>query len=246
MGGPAPVGIPAEQPAAGASAGAEPVLAPFAVTFDARECGRECGTDLGAAWEVRPPLADLLPDHAARAAQLAVHGGADVLVLDIETAGLAAAPLFLVGLLTVGPEGLELAQFLARDYTEEPVVLQAFGERAAARPRWITFNGASFDLPYLADRCAYHRLPAPVPRDHVDLLPLARRHWRGSTRDCRLQTLERAICGQHRLGDVPGQAIPELYHEFVRQGNWEIVAPILHHNALDLLTQAQLWTELRR
>ena len=41
-----------------------------------------------------------------------------------------------------------------------------------------------------------------------------------------------------------GDAIPGLYHEFVRTGRWEILAPVLRHNAMDLLSMAELWVEL--
>jgi uncharacterized protein YprB with RNaseH-like and TPR domain len=234
----------AAPPAPGVAARSDRDLAPLAIAFDARDCGSQGATPIGPVWEVRPSLAELLADYPERCERLTALGGEPHLLLDIETAGLAAAPLFLIGLLEVRPGQMTLAQLLARDYSEEAAALHAFAELAATYPRWISFNGASFDLPYLADRCAYHRLPSLVPRDHLDLLPLARRRWRGATSDCRLQTLEREVCGRLRLGDVPGEAIPDLYHEFVRDGNWQVLAPVLHHNALDLLTQAEVWAEL--
>ena len=75
---------------------------------------------------------------------------------------------------------------------------------------------------------------------HCDLLHHARRVWRDRLPDCKLQTLERFICGRHRAGDMPGRAIPAAYHDFVRTGDaWQIKA-ILQHNALDLITLVQL------
>jgi uncharacterized protein YprB with RNaseH-like and TPR domain len=38
--------------------------------------------------------------------------------------------------------------------------------------------------------------------------------------------------------------MPPLYHDFVRTGNWPLLHPVLHHNALDLLTLAELLPHL--
>ncbi len=75
---------------------------------------------------------------------------------------------------------------------------------------------------------------------HCDLLHHSRRKWKDALPNCRLQTLERYICGRRRYDDIPGSAIPAAYHQFVRTGDaWEIRS-ILHHNALDLITLLQL------
>ena len=90
-------------------------------------------------------------------------------------------------------------------------------------------------------------IPAPMqPSDqrnephHIDLLHHSRRVWRQQLPNCRLQTLERYICGRHRVGDLPGSEIPEAYHDYVRTGGLRQVRAILHHNALDLVTLLQL------
>ncbi|HEY0073353.1 MAG TPA: ribonuclease H-like domain-containing protein, partial [Abditibacteriaceae bacterium] len=80
---------------------------------------------------------------------------------------------------------------------------------------------------------------------HLDMLHQARRKWRSQVPDCRLQTLEKFLCGRGRVGDVPGYKIPGQYADFVertRAGQnaaW-LLSPILHHNALDLLTLAEI------
>ncbi len=75
---------------------------------------------------------------------------------------------------------------------------------------------------------------------HFDLLHASRKRWRGQVPNCRLQTLERLICGRHRVGDIPGREIPQAYHDYVRHGRLDQVPSILHHNALDLVTLLQL------
>jgi uncharacterized protein YprB with RNaseH-like and TPR domain len=168
----------------------------------------------------------------------------DLLFLDLETAGLTAAPLFLVGTLRVDGDAMVVEQFLARDYAEEVALLWDFGQIAGQTPALVTFNGRTFDVPYLRDRMTYYHLPWTEAFSHLDLLTHARRRWKGRFRDCRLQTLEEELCGRRRIDDCPGERIPEQYHEFVRTQDVSLLAPLLHHNWLDLVTMVQVLTEV--
>lgn len=185
--------------------------------------------------------------------------------LDIESLGFLGRPLFLVGAIYAGarvphempgvapvgePVGasapaatgaVRMVQYLARDYSEEEAVVRAFVRDAGAIPTWVTFNGRSFDMPFLGLRAAYHRIPWAGPAQHIDLLPVARRLWGEQLPNCRLQTLERYICGRRPRGDdIAGAGIPRAYHDFVRTGEpWEMMR-ILYHNACDLATLLQL------
>jgi len=174
-----------------------------------------------------------------------------VTYLDIETCGLAGEPLFLVGLLRYDDGALLIEQFLARDYSEEGPVLAAVWEQLATTACLVTYNGKTFDMPFVAARslaCGLFNCPT-VP-EHVDLLFEARRRWKGLLPNCRLQTVEQFICSRRRAGDIPGGDIPAAYHEFVRASQADDPArrsrslrrlqTILHHNALDLLTMADL------
>jgi uncharacterized protein YprB with RNaseH-like and TPR domain len=168
----------------------------------------------------------------------------DLLFVDIETTGLSSSlPLFLIGALRMDEEP-RLELFLARDLPEEGAVLSAFNTLAAGKTL-ITFNGKSFDWPYIEGRSRAHRLPVQPPRAHLDLLHHARRQWKHSLPDCKLQTLELYLCGRTRVDDVAGREIPRTYHEFARTHaqngtGAHLMSPILHHNALDILTMAEL------
>lgn len=173
--------------------------------------------------------------------------GADparLLYLDIETTGLSGVPLFLVGLMFLDDDGIRVVQLLARDYSEESALLEHLAGLFTRFDCLITFNGASFDLPYIRDRFFANTLRCRFPGHHLDLLPLSRRRWRTKLPDCRLQTLERWVCGRHRDGDIPSLDIPETYHLFVRTGNAALIRPILDHNALDLVTMGELLIRL--
>lgn len=162
------------------------------------------------------------------------------LFLDLETCGLSSSPVFLAGTMFWNGADFVLRQYFARHYGEEAALLAAVSEQARSFELLITFNGKSYDAPFLRARALTHNVELALPRYHLDLLHHARRRWRDELPDCRLTTLEYRVCRRRRTGDVPGEEIPGLYHEYVRQGDpWPMV-PVFHHNLLDVTTMADV------
>lgn len=211
--------------------------------------GDELQTPLGPLLALRTPheatpgeaFARALPHLCSREFGPVRHlGPADFAFMDTETAGLRDAPLFLVGILRYTDCGWETLQLLARDYDEEPALLVEAARLLGERPVLVTFNGLTFDVPFIRTRMRYHRLqPLYEPGHHVDLLKPARRQFRRSLPDCRLQTLEARLLGQVRSGDIPGAEVPRVYHEFVAGGG-SAMPSVLEHNRLDLLALLKL------
>jgi uncharacterized protein YprB with RNaseH-like and TPR domain len=168
----------------------------------------------------------------------------DMIFMDVESTGLGNSPLFLIGVMLWEEHGPEVRQYLARDYSEEAAVIASFVELCRDRKLLITFNGKSYDLPHIRTRAAATGAPFVFDAGHLDLLHVSRRHWKGRLPDCRLQTLERFICGRGRTGDIPGSEIPDAYHYYVQSGNAVQIVEILKHNALDLITLADLMSRL--
>ena len=166
----------------------------------------------------------------------------DVVFMDIETTGLSSSPLFLIGIMLWHGSGFEVRQFLARDYAEEAAVVGMFVDACVDKRLLVTFNGKSFDFPFIRARAAANGITFRLDPVHLDLLHESRRIWRGSLPDCKLQTLERHVCQRNRHGDIPGAEIPDAYHAYVRTANAAQIVEVLKHNMLDLVTLADLMT----
>jgi uncharacterized protein YprB with RNaseH-like and TPR domain len=162
------------------------------------------------------------------------------LFLDTETTGLGGNMVFMLGAMRVDGDDLRLTQIFARDYREERQLLSGWAKLVSSASMLVSFNGKSFDLPVLRDRLGLHGMSIPEEPDHLDLLHHARRRWKGVLPDCRLQTLEWRVCGRRRSGDIPGEEIPGVYHRFVRTGDSSDILTVFHHNALDLVTLADI------
>ncbi|MCE5306962.1 MAG: ribonuclease H-like domain-containing protein [Acidobacteriales bacterium] len=164
--------------------------------------------------------------------------------LDTETTGLAGGTgtyAFLVGVGHITPEGFRLKQFFMRDYGEEASLLYALNEFLSRFDVLVTYNGKTYDQPLLETRYRMARSKPPFARlRHLDLLHGARRLWKLRFESCRLVELETQVLGVERQGDLPGEMIPHVYFEYLRTREAFRVAPIFHHNGLDILTLACL------
>lgn len=171
-------------------------------------------------------------------------GPEDVVFFDTETTGLNHTPLFLVGLLCHENGEPCLRQLLARDYAEEAPVLNASRRLLARAGLVVSYNGTTFDLPYLRNRLRYHRLPQLRLKGHLDLLHVARSRIGRAYGNCKLQTLERHMCCRQRCADIPGAEIPQAYHDFVADGDACRLKRIIEHNIYDVITLAELSGQL--
>lgn len=164
--------------------------------------------------------------------------------LDTETTGLAGGSgmyAFLIGVGRITPQGFALKQFFMRDLSEEASLLHGLSDYLSQFETLVTYNGKSYDQPLLETRYRMARAKPPFGRmEHLDLLCGARRLWKLRFQSCRLVDLENQILGVEREGDLPGEMIPYVYFEYLRRREASRIVPILHHNAIDILTLACL------
>jgi uncharacterized protein YprB with RNaseH-like and TPR domain len=163
---------------------------------------------------------------------------------DIETTGLsggAGTVAFLVGCGWFEADGFRVRQWLMTGPAGERPMLDALASTLNDASLLVTFNGRTFDVPFMQMRWAFHRQDSPVEElPHLDMLPTARRLWsrREDDPSCSLTALERSVLGFHRVNDVPGFEIPVRYFQFLRTGDPSLLAGVLEHNRLDLISLA--------
>jgi len=171
-----------------------------------------------------------------------LHEPEDYVFLDIETLGLFSRPIILFGVGKVENDNLIVHQYLLRDISEEQSALTAtIDHLSGEQPALITFNGKSFDLPYVSDRLAYYGMDYLGRIPHFDVLHFSRRRWKDHLASLRLAALETAILGIIRDDDIPGQMVPEFYETYLRTGNCGPLVPIIEHNKQDVISLALLF-----
>src|SRR5437764_756355 len=196
----------------------------------------------------RTPDADRTKKWRAAAADLEKW-----LFLDTETTGISGGTgtyAFLIGIAWWDSGGLQIEQFMMRDFSEEHSVLLELAARIAERPVLVTFNGKTFDWPLLESRYLMTRsIRVPQLAAHLDLLHPARAVWKLRLGSVRLVELERQVLdiprlGWHREDDVPSSMIPQFYFNYLRGGSPAPLAGIVRHNGMDLRGLAALFGKL--
>ncbi len=164
--------------------------------------------------------------------------------LDTETTGLAGGTgtaAFLIGLGFVAGDRFVVRQYFMRDYHEEPALLAALARDLRRFEALVTFNGRMFDVPLLETRYRLDRARFPLDgAPHLDLLLPARRLWKARLDSCALQSLELALLGLRRHDDIPGEAIPGIYFDYVRRRDARALARVFEHNRTDIVSLAAL------
>jgi len=161
--------------------------------------------------------------------------------MDIETLGLSNVPIILIGVAELSKNGksIESYQYLLRDKSEEPAVLEAFMSHLDEDSVFVSYNGAKFDIPFIKNRCNYFRMDYNHELIHYDLLYFARRLWKSKLPNCKLTTVEKYLFDIKRIDDVPGSHIPSYYESYIKENNIGPLIPIIEHNRMDIVSLAK-------
>lgn len=180
--------------------------------------------------------------HATMLGTAELHEPEDFVFLDIETLGLFSRPVILFGIGVIDNGQLAVHQYLLRDIAEEQAALvETVHHLSGNRMALVTFNGKSFDLPYIIDRLAYYGMKSPARIPHFDVLHFSRRRWKDRFSSMRLATLEREVLGVCRNDDIPGAMVPEFYETYLRSKNIGPLVPIVEHNRQDVISLARIF-----
>jgi uncharacterized protein YprB with RNaseH-like and TPR domain len=195
-------------------------------------------------------IADLVsrwhsPSHQLTLLTSGLYRNRDLLFIDLETLGFFSRPIILFGLAEVRDNSLHISQYLLRCIDEELPSLSVIHDMLQEDRVIVSFNGKTFDIPYLMERSAYYGRPVRIGNPHYDLLHFSRHQWKNQFPDCRLVTLERHLFGTERHDDIPSAMVPEFYEAFLTSGNPGPLIPIITHNRQDLISLARLFCMIR-
>ncbi|MBN2102492.1 ribonuclease H-like domain-containing protein [bacterium] len=168
----------------------------------------------------------------------------NTIYLDTETTGLAGGTgtvPFMIGLGYYQEKEFKVEQLFMRDYPEERAILSEFLERLEAFEAIVTYNGKCYDVNLLNSRMILHRMKNPLNKiPHLDLLFTVRRLYKRRLSDCSLGNIEKHILQFNRDFDIPGNLIPGIYFEYLRNHQGHRLSKIFDHNRLDILSLAAL------
>ncbi len=165
----------------------------------------------------------------------------DTLAFDTETSGLSNGSgsfIFMLGLGYFEGDSYIVDQLILPDLGDEPAFLRQTELIFSRFPLLISYNGKGFDIPMLQARLHFHLFPDFTKEiAHIDLLNLTRRYWKPSLGSVRLANIEQYVLKLQR-GDeeVPGYLAPELYRDFLRDGDAEHISGVAYHNQIDVVS----------
>jgi uncharacterized protein len=144
--------------------------------------------------------------------------------LDIETTGLDAGHDVVTTVAVY--DGIQVHCFVRDDNLDDlPACLERY-------PLLVTYNGATFDLPFLRQQ-----LGIPLAQAHIDLrYVLASLGHSGGLKAC-----ERALgLDRGELADVDGYLAVLLWHDYRRSGDPRVLETLLAYNVADVLNLAAI------
>ncbi|WP_053376227.1 ribonuclease H-like domain-containing protein [Paenibacillus sp. FJAT-27812] len=170
--------------------------------------------------------------------------GEQILYLDLETTGLGVGAgniPFMVGIGYMSKGQFVIEQTLIRHPAEERAMLIYLAEKLQHFTFLATYNGKTFDWPLVQNRFIMHGLSRGMwePR-HLDFLHPSRSLWKNTLVSCKLSHVEEERLGIHREDDVPGSLAPQLYFQFLSDGNPAPLEGVFRHNEIDMLSLAAL------
>lgn len=158
-------------------------------------------------------------------------------VFDIETTGLNSnyCKVILIGILFNQDNKTVIKQFFANTEDDEKELLLTFINTIKNYQNHITFNGLTFDIPFLNTRLKKHNIDFYLSKnDDIDILKLIRPFKEKlSLSDCKLKTIEKYL-GIYREDAISGKESIDLYKDYSVNQDIDLKEKILLHNYEDI------------
>ena len=184
----------------------------------------------------------------------------ELLFIDIETLGLYDSPIIIMGLGFFKNDTFEIHQYFARDLEEEIAICDYMRNEILPRFKtFVTYNGRSFDIPYIANRFLYFFDENPMISEndepyqqsntifhHVDLYWNCRRKFRGQFESYKLTSMEEELLHWKRSNELPSNLVGVCYKKYRKDPERYVglIKEIIDHNYYDLYSMPLLLQEL--
>lgn len=159
------------------------------------------------------------------------------IVFDIETTGLNAKyeKVILIGLMYIENGQPVIEQYFCHHRKNEPLLLSQFADKIRQYDLLISYNGNSFDIPFLNQRFLQNGIPYQIDKyKSLDLLRFARKYKQAlNLTDCTLKSVEKSL-GIHRNDTISGKESVELYAAYEKTPSSLLKNKILLHNYEDI------------
>ena len=158
---------------------------------------------------------------------------------DIETTGFSpdTTHLYMIGCCLYEDDGWQLIQWFddTQTFEGEAALLSAFSSAAKKAEHCISFNGQTFDFPYIKKKAAVHNMSDPLSHlGHTDLYR-SLKPYRDlfKTPDFKQKSVE-AFLGLHRKDTYSGKELIHVYHNYIRCRDDAMLSCLMLHNFEDV------------
>ena len=174
----------------------------------------------------------------------------ELLFLDIETLDLYDSPIIMFGYGYFKKSSFYIHILFAREVNEEIAICEHLKNEILPKFKcFVTYNGKSFDIPYLANRFMYYFDFNPMISDndtpyesfntvyhHIDLYHNCRRKFKGLFYNYTLTDIEKYLLNMNRNNDIPSNLMGFCYRNYLKDPSRYIglIRECLEHNYYDV------------
>lgn len=160
------------------------------------------------------------------------------LFFDIETTGLSKKyhSIYLIGCMFVNHTNIIIRQYFCDTTSEENIILDEFVKFCSGYDILISFNGDTFDLPFIEERLQLYALSSPFEdKAKIDLYKIAKKlkHWL-KLPNLKQKNIEHAL-GYIRSDIYTGGELIEEYFLYEKEPTPERLSRLIQHNYDDML-----------
>jgi len=160
------------------------------------------------------------------------------LFFDIETTGLSAArsDLYLIGYGTIiNNEQFRITLLFNDDGCSEPKILAAFREVLFHYKYLVTYNGDTFDLPYIKEKCRQFRQEISFDSiTSIDVYRKIRKYKKSLQMDSMKQSALESAMGMKRDEFHSGGLLIDAYYDYLNTKDTHLLDMLLSHNKDDI------------